>query len=110
MTPLIQLEQVSHAYGHVPLLDEANVQVAPGERVAVVGPNGAGKSTLLRILHGSLAPDGGRVHRGATVRTGLLVQDVADPSSDSVFDLVAHGLGALGDLACLLYTSPSPRD
>ncbi|MBM41416.1 MAG: ABC transporter ATP-binding protein [Acidobacteria bacterium] len=99
MTPLIQLEQVSHAYGHVPLLDEANVQVASGERVAVVGPNGAGKSTLLRILHGALAPDGGRVHRGATVRTGLLVQDVADASSDSVFDLVAHGLGALGDLA-----------
>ena len=77
MTPLIQLEQVSHAYGHVPLLDEANVQVASGERVAVVGPNGAGKSTLLRILHGALVPDGGRVHRGATVRTGLLVQDVA---------------------------------
>ena len=81
------------------MLDEASVQVAAGERVAVVGPNGAGKSTLLRILHGTLAPDGGRVHRGTTVRTGLLAQDVADASPESVFAMVAQGLGALGERA-----------
>ncbi len=94
MTPLLQLDQVSHAYGHVPLLDEANFQLAPGERVAVVGANGAGKSTLLRLLHGALAPDRGRVHRGSTVRTGLLAQDAALASSRTVHETVADGLEA----------------
>ena len=45
--PLIALEDVSTAFGHVPLLDHAGLLVEPGERVAVIGRNGAGKSTLL---------------------------------------------------------------
>ena len=46
--PVIALEDVSTAFGHVPLLDHAGLLVEPGERVAVIGRNGAGKSTLLR--------------------------------------------------------------
>src|ERR1700730_18518159 len=48
--PLVSLDRISIAYGHLPLLDETSLQLDPGERVSLIGRNGAGKSTLLRIL------------------------------------------------------------
>lgn len=59
--PLIALDRVSIAYGHLPLLDEVALQVDPGERVAIVGRNGTGKSTLMQIIGGELPPDSGTV-------------------------------------------------
>jgi ATP-binding cassette subfamily F protein uup len=48
--PLITLDHVRMAFGHLPLLDDASMLVDAGERVAMIGRNGTGKSTLLRIL------------------------------------------------------------
>ena len=53
--PLVTLDQVSVAYGHLPLLDSVSLQIEPGERIAVVGRNGTGKSTLLQMLAGAAA-------------------------------------------------------
>ena len=50
--PLVTLDHVSIAYGHLPLLDDASLQVEPRERICVIGSNGTGKSTLLRIVSG----------------------------------------------------------
>ncbi|HEY5514951.1 MAG TPA: ATP-binding cassette domain-containing protein [Pengzhenrongella sp.] len=50
-----------------PLLDEVDLRVADGAKVALVGPNGAGKSTLLRIVAGDLEP-----HAGTVARSGGL--------------------------------------
>jgi iron complex transport system ATP-binding protein len=44
-----------------PGLGPFNVQVSPGEQVAVLGPSGAGKSTLLKLMSGELAPTAGQV-------------------------------------------------
>jgi len=57
--PLVSLDRVSIAFGHLPLLDEVALQIEPRERVAVIGRNGTGKSTLLKIISGELAPDAG---------------------------------------------------
>ena len=96
--PLVTLDHVSIAYGHLPLLDDASLQVEPRERICVIGSNGTGKSTLLRIASGEQAPDTGSVWRQPGLRIGRLVQDAPLLDSRSVFDVVSEGLGNLGDL------------
>lgn len=59
--PALLVEEVHRAYGGVPALGPVDLQVATGERVALVGHNGSGKSTLLRIVAGLLEADGGSV-------------------------------------------------
>jgi len=95
---LVSLDHVSIAYGHVPLLDDTSLQVEAGERVCVIGRNGTGKSTLLQILSGDQAPDSGSVWRQPDIGVARLVQDVPLSSNRPVFDVVAEGLGNLGEL------------
>jgi ABC transport system ATP-binding/permease protein len=90
--PLVTLDQVTIAYGHLPLLENASFQVEAGERIAVIGRNGAGKSTLLRIVEGTLAPDAGTVWHQRSVRVARLEQDVPLSTERSVFDVVHDGL------------------
>jgi ATP-binding cassette subfamily F protein uup len=97
--PLVSLEQVSMAYGHLPLLDNVSFQIEPRERVCVIGRNGTGKSTLLQILAGQLPPDRGSVWRQPAVRAARLVQDVTLSDDRSVFEVVAEGLGEVSALA-----------
>jgi len=57
--PRLEMRGVSKSFAATAALDGVDLQVAPGEVVALVGQNGAGKSTLMAILAGALAPDGG---------------------------------------------------
>jgi ATP-binding cassette subfamily F protein uup len=96
--PLLALDRVSVAFGHLPLLDNVAFQIEPGERVAVLGRNGAGKSTLLQVIAGDLTPDSGSVWRQPATRVARLVQDVPLSANRPVFDVVAEGLGELSAL------------
>jgi ATP-binding cassette subfamily F protein uup len=96
--PLVILDQVSVAFGHLPLLGEATLRIDRGERVCVVGRNGAGKSTLLRIISGEQEPDSGTVWTEPGLRLALLDQDVPIATDRSVFDVVAEALGDLSEL------------
>ena len=93
--PLVVLEHVSHAYGHLPLLDDIALQVDAGERVAIIGRNGVGKSTLLQIIAGEQPPDAGSVWRQPGTRLTRLVQDVPLSTDRTVSEVVGEGLGAL---------------
>ncbi len=93
--PLVVLDRVSIAYGHLPLLDEVALQVDPGERIAMIGRNGTGKSTLLQIIAGELPPDSGTVWRQPGARIARLVQDVPLSANRPVSLVVGEGLGPL---------------
>src|SRR5688572_2699373 len=93
--PLVALDRVSVAFGHLPLLDEIAFQIDAGERIAVIGRNGTGKSTLLQILAGDLQPDSGLVLRQPGVRVARLEQDVPLSTDRPVAAVVGDGLGPL---------------
>jgi len=96
--PLLRLEDISLAYGHIPLLARVDFQIDAGERVCLVGRNGAGKTTLLRVITGAVAPDEGEIWRMDTLRIACLEQEVPPDTDQTIFEVVASGLGELGTL------------
>jgi ATPase subunit of ABC transporter with duplicated ATPase domains len=78
---VIDLLDVSVAYGDATIIRDVEWRIAPGERTGILGVNGAGKSTLLKLIDGSLAPTTGRVKRGKTVVVATLDQQLADLSA-----------------------------
>jgi branched-chain amino acid transport system ATP-binding protein len=58
---MLQLTDLSTFYGHIRALDRVNLQVQPGEIVALIGANGAGKTTLLNTTSGLVKPRRGQV-------------------------------------------------
>jgi ATP-binding cassette subfamily F protein uup len=95
--PLLSIDNVSMAYGHLPLLDAVSLQVEAGERLCVIGRNGAGKSTLLKVVAGELVPDAGSVWMQPGRRVARLAQDEALEDTRTVFDAVSEGLHNLGE-------------
>ncbi len=69
---LLAARGVARTFGSHVALHPVDVELAPGEVVALVGPNGAGKSTLLAILAGALEPSAGSVE--CTARVGWVPQ------------------------------------
>ncbi len=61
MNSVLQTHAVSKHFRKVEALNAVSLNVAPGERVALLGHNGAGKTTLFRIVLGFLKPDGGSI-------------------------------------------------
>jgi branched-chain amino acid transport system ATP-binding protein len=57
----LELRDLRKSFGKTEIIRGANLQVRPGERVAVIGPNGAGKSTLFNLISGRFTPSGGQV-------------------------------------------------
>ncbi|MCA1613879.1 MAG: ABC-F family ATP-binding cassette domain-containing protein [Acidobacteria bacterium] len=72
---VLELRGVSKAYDGRTLLDGFSYILKPGDRIGVIGPNGAGKTTLLDIITGRVAPDGGSIDVGQTVRFGYYDQE-----------------------------------
>ncbi len=82
---LIQAHGVGYARRGQVILDDVDITVAAGERVALVGPSGSGKTTLLTLLSGLGAPDTGQVSAGPE----------PSPGSRTGTSLVLQGYGLL---------------
>lgn len=108
--PLLSLNQVSLAYGHHPLLEKVNFKVDKGERICLVGRNGTGKSTLFRVITGEAAPDEGEIWRQDTLRVSYLEQDVPPDSTQTIFEVVASGLGEIGQILSQYHQAISQID
>lgn len=92
---MIQLEQISKAFGGQVLFRDLTWHIARGERIGLVGPNGAGKTTLCRILTGAVGVDSGQVRRARSVAIGYLPQEVAGPREGTV---LGHLLAAFPEV------------
>ena len=97
---VIEVENISKAFGENLLVDDLSFSLPPGGIVGVIGPNGAGKSTLFKMLTGQETPDSGEVTFGDTVQLSYVDQsrDALD-GKKTVWDEVSDGLDIikLGD-------------
>ncbi|HEY9451150.1 MAG TPA: ATP-binding cassette domain-containing protein, partial [Bradyrhizobium sp.] len=104
----LDIENVSHAFdidgAVLPVLDDVNFGVKPGEFVALLGPSGCGKSTLLRLVAGLEPPRAGTLRedgdpiRGPFPSRVVVFQDPTLFPWRNVWDNVALGLEAQGIL------------
>ncbi len=76
---MLQVNNISLAYGARLVLDNVSFTVAPGEKAGLIGVNGAGKSSLLKIVAGYQEADSGTIMLPRTF--GYLSQDVAHETS-----------------------------
>ena len=96
--PLISLARGSLAYGDVALLESADLQLDPKERVALIGRNGSGKSSLLAALAGGGQLDDGEIWRAPGVRIGHVSQEPELDDAATVFESIVGGMGAISAL------------
>src|SRR2546425_3949571 len=82
---MIQLSELTKAFGDRVLLDHVTWQITPRERVGLCGPNGAGKTTLLRMMAGLDEPDSGAILKPSSLTVGYLPQDGLTHTGRSVF-------------------------
>jgi len=79
----LELEGLTKGYD-APLIENFDLMVEVGERIAIIGPNGIGKTTLLKCLVGQLQPDAGNVKWSANVELGYVAQDRTDDFADDL--------------------------
>ena len=90
---VIEVKNISKAYGDKLLFEDLSFMLPPGGIVGVIGPNGAGKSTLFRILTGKEQPDTGTVEIGQTVHLGFVDQSRDDLNpKNNVWEEISDGL------------------
>jgi ATP-binding cassette subfamily F protein 3 len=95
---MIQLSELTKAFGDRVLLDHVTWQITARERVGLCGPNGAGKTTLLRIMAGLDEPDAGAVLKPSSLTVGYLPQDGLNHAGRTVF---AEATQAFADLLAM---------
>jgi ATP-binding cassette subfamily B protein len=99
----VSFEKVGFSYGqaNLPTLKDIDLQVAPGELVAIVGPSGAGKTTLVALVSRLFDPESGTVRiDGRDLRTlrqqsirkhiGMVLQE-AELFNETIWDNIAYG-------------------
>ncbi|MCX7612594.1 MAG: ATP-binding cassette domain-containing protein, partial [Ignavibacterium sp.] len=102
----IQLKNISKSYDGKLVLDNINLTIERGEKIAFVGPNGAGKTTLAKIIAGEIDYDFGERIVGYNTFISYYAQDVAD-NLDPELDIIDSVSGineekTLGELRTLL--------
>ncbi len=86
----VELKNISKSYSSVQVLNNVNLQIERGNKIAIVGPNGAGKTTIAKIIGSKLEPSSGSVIFGNNTLVSYYEQEVADalnPQNDLIGSL-----------------------
>lgn len=97
--PVLVLHDLHKAFGPQVLLDGVSLRVGSNARIGLIGRNGEGKSTLLKVIAGQIDVDSGTVQLKNSAKVAYLHQDPYFAPGQTVYQVVAQGLG---DLARLL--------
>ena len=89
VTPVLQGRNLVKTFGRVVGLDGANIELYPGEVLAVVGDNGAGKSTLIKCFSGAHSPDEGEMTVNGESVNFKSTQDARSAGIETVFQTLA---------------------
>jgi ATP-binding cassette subfamily F protein uup len=95
---LISLQEINLAFSGPLIFDCLNLQLEPGERIALLGRNGAGKTTLMQVITGQQQVDAGNVIVQKGIQVAHLPQEVPVDITGNVFDIVLSGLGPRAEL------------
>jgi fructose transport system ATP-binding protein len=106
-TPVLQGKGLIKTFGRVIGLDGVDIELYPGEVLAVIGDNGAGKSTLIKCLSGAYTVDGGELSLDGHPVNFRRVQDARDAGIETVYQTLAV-IPAL-DIASNLYLAREER-
>jgi D-xylose transport system ATP-binding protein len=98
--PIVEMLDVSKAFGGVQAVDGVSLSIAPGEVVGLLGHNGAGKSTLIKMLAGAQPLDSGEIRvsgRPVSIRSP---RDAKDLGIETIYQTLAlaDNLDAVGNL------------
>ena len=96
--PLLTVDNLQFSLGERTLLDHVNLTVERGDKFALIGRNGEGKSTFLKMLAGIQRADDGQIRLEPGSKVAYLPQDPHLDTDDSVYSVIAEGLGDLHDV------------
>ncbi|MGQ8363659.1 ATP-binding cassette ATPase Uup [Glaciecola sp. 1036] len=89
---IFELENVSYKYGDHRIVDNLDLLIARGDKLALIGPNGSGKTTFIKLLLGELTPDQGEIIRGTNIEVAYFDQHRSQLDLEkTVIDTVADG-------------------
>ncbi|MEL6436030.1 MAG: ATP-binding cassette domain-containing protein [Pseudomonadota bacterium] len=88
-TPLVELRDISIAFGGVKAVDHVTVDLFPGEVVGLLGHNGAGKSTLIKCLSGAYQADAGEVYVNGDKATIRNPRDARGYNIETIYQTLA---------------------
>lgn len=88
-TPLVEMRDISIAFGGIKAVDHASCNLFPGEVVALLGHNGAGKSTLIKILSGAYTRDSGQIFVDGSEATIANPRDAKAYGIETIYQTLA---------------------
>jgi branched-chain amino acid transport system ATP-binding protein len=100
VSALVEIREVSKAFGGVQAVTRVSLDVTKGEIISVIGPNGAGKTTVLNMISGFYHPDSGRIGLGGRDVTDLAPSKIAELGVARTFQNIAlfRGMTVLDNL------------
>ena len=106
-TPVLQAKGITKRYGRVTAIENSDLELYPGEILAVIGDNGAGKSSLIKALSGAVVPDSGEILLDGTPVHFRTPMDAREAGIETVYQTLAVAPGL--DIADNLFLGREER-